>query len=163
MIIHHPNAIPEKNRGNVKHGFATVMDILPTILDLAGVQHPGSDFRGRTVVKPRGLSWKKYITGEAEFAHDENSVTGWELFSQQAIRKGKWKALFIPKPMGPDKWQLFDLKADPSERIDLAEQEPQILNELLDHWSQYEAETGLVKFGDEMYENADWNPKVLYQ
>lgn len=139
------------------------MDILPTVLDLAEIEHPGTQFRGRQVVKPRGLSWKSYIKGEADFAHDENSVTGWELFAQQAIRKGKWKALYIPKPMGPEKWQLFDLKADPGETKDLAESEPDILAELLDHWSQYEAETGLVKFGAELYHDSTYNPQVLYQ
>lgn len=162
LIIHHPNAIPEKNRGNVKHGFATVMDILPTILDLAEVEHPGDEFRGRPVVRPRGLSWKGYITGVADFAHDEDSVTGWELFAQQAIRKGKWKALYIPKPMGPEKWQLYNLKVDPGEIDDLAEKEPKILEELLDHWSQYEAETGLVHFAGALYNDANYNPRVIY-
>lgn len=163
LIVHHPNAIPESHRGDVKHGFATVMDILPTILDLAEIQHPGTQFRGRQVVKPKGLSWKNYITGESDFAHDENSVTGWELFAQQAIRKGHWKALYIPKPLGPEKWQLYNLKTDPGETTDLAEQESDILDELLDHWSQYEAETGLVKFSGELYGDCNYDPKVLYQ
>ena len=40
----------------VTHEFCTVMDILRTVLDLAGVHHPGKSFRGREVVQPRGSS-----------------------------------------------------------------------------------------------------------
>lgn len=162
LVVHHPALIPEKERGSVKHGFTTVMDILPTLLDLAGVEHPGTTFLGRSVVKPRGSSWKKYLAGEEDFAHDEETVTGWELFAQQAIRKGKWKGLFIPKPVGPDRWQLFNLEKDPGETTDLSEKEPKILAELLDHWSQYEAETGLVKCSDEIYLDSVYNKTVLY-
>ena len=39
-----------RREGAVKHEFNTVMDILPTVLDLANIEHPGTTFRGRTVV-----------------------------------------------------------------------------------------------------------------
>lgn len=162
LIVHHPTLIPQDHRGSVKHGFTTVMDILPTVLDLAGVAHPGREFQGRQVVLPRGSSWKKYLTNEEDFAHDENTVTGWELFAQQAIRKGKWKGLYIPKPVGPDRWQLFNLDTDPGETTDLAEKEPAKLEELLNHWAQYEAETGLVQCSQEIYDSAVYDRKVLY-
>ncbi|KAF7581763.1 Arylsulfatase [Clavispora lusitaniae] len=149
LIAHFPNHIKEK--GAVKHEFNTVMDILPTVLDLAKIEHPGKTFRGRNVVPPRGKSWKKYLSGESQEIHDDNTVTGWELFSQQAIRKGKYKALFIPKPLGPDKWQLFDLGSDPGETKDLSEEQPEKLAELVDHWSLYVAETGLVECTTELH------------
>lgn len=143
LIVHHPQLIGKP--GEIRHGFNTVMDILPTVLDLAGIEHPGNTFRGRTVAVPRGKSWKKYLTGQADAVHDDETVTGWELFAQQAIRKGKWKALYIPKPMGTDKWQLFDLGADPGETTDLADKHADKLQELVNHWSEYVAETGLVE------------------
>ncbi|GME73358.1 unnamed protein product [Ambrosiozyma monospora] len=160
LIVHHPSLI---QKPEVKHGFATVMDILPTVLDLAGVPHPGKTFRGRDVVDVRGKSWVPYLKGEIEHVHDEETVTGWELFAQQAIRKGAYKALFIPKPMGPHKWQLFNLKEDPGEIHDLAEKEPKKLEEMLDYWSVYVAETGLVECSDEFYEhlNAAYTPTEI--
>ena len=63
------------------------MDILPTILELANVSHPGETYKGRQVVKPRGKSWVNYLINKTDQVHDENTVTGWELFGQQAIRK----------------------------------------------------------------------------
>lgn len=161
LIVHYPDHI--KDKGGIKNEFNTVMDILPTVLDLAGVAHPGNEFQGRKVVTPKGKSWKNFLSGNSDEIHDENTVTGWELFAQQAIRKGKYKALFIPAPMGPDKWQLFDLKADPGETSDLADTEPEKLKEMVEHWSLYVAETGLVECGDRFYEhlNADYDPKFV--
>lgn len=150
LIVHYPDIVNEKSA--IKDGFLTVMDILPTILDIANVPHPGNRFRGRRVVTPRGKSWKQLLLKEVDHVHDEETVTGWELFAQQAIRKGRYKALFIPKPMGPDKWQLFDVKADQGEVHDLAETESLKLQEMVDHWSEYVAETGLVECVDIFYE-----------
>jgi arylsulfatase len=42
--------------GSISHSFTTVMDVLPTILDLAGISPPGKTFRGREVVGIRGKS-----------------------------------------------------------------------------------------------------------
>lgn len=164
LIISHPGLIGKKNEGQIKKEFVTVMDILPTVLELAGVKHPYPDFQLRSVVDVKGSSWVSYIKNETTQVHTEEKVTGWELFAQQAIRKGKYKALFIPKPLGSDEWQLFDLSKDPGETENLAPQYPDIINELIDHWSEYVAETGLVECSDIFYEvlKGEYQPKHLY-
>lgn len=130
--------------GAITHEFATVMDILPTVLDLAGIPHPGTSFRGREVVAPRGKSWVPYLKGEAAAVHPEGQdVTGWELFGQRAIRKGKWKAVFIPAPLGKEEWELYNIDEDPGENHDLAEQKPEVLVQLLEEWEKYYTETGM--------------------
>ncbi|KAK0644762.1 Arylsulfatase [Lasiodiplodia hormozganensis] len=130
--------------GAITHEFTTVMDILPTVLDLAGIPHPGTSFRGREVVTPRGKSWVPYLKGEAEAVHPEGQdVTGWELFGQRAIRKGKWKAVFIPAPLGKEEWELYNIDEDPGENHDLAEQKPEVLVQLLEEWEKYYTETGM--------------------
>jgi hypothetical protein len=47
-------------------------------LDLAGVEHPGDEFRGRKVLRPRGKSWVPFLSGGEEVVHDENAIHGWE-------------------------------------------------------------------------------------
>ena len=150
LIVHYPPLLNDQH-GKIFKQFTTVMDILPTVLDLAGIKHPGSTYRGRDVAIPRGKSWASYISGKASFVHDENTVTGWELFGQQAIRKGQYKALYIPKPFGPEKWQLFNIIEDPGETEDLTEKKPEILKELTDHWAVYAAETGLIELGPDFF------------
>lgn len=131
-------------QGQISHDFSTVMDITPTILDLAGVRHPGKRWQGREVAEPRGKSWLGYLSGETEQIHDEQTVTGWELFGMRALRQGSWKALYIPAPLGPATWQLYDLSVDPGEINDLAVQRPDKLAELTGHWQQYAEDTGVV-------------------
>ncbi|KAK6461707.1 hypothetical protein DFJ63DRAFT_338670 [Scheffersomyces coipomensis] len=141
-----------KQQGKILEGFSTVMDILPTVLDLADIKHPGTTWKGREVTTPRGKSWKSYLAGESPQIHDEDTVTGWELFGQQAIRQGEYKAIYIPAPFGPEKWQLFNIRKDPGETDDLALVEPKVLSTLVNHWAVYAAETGLIELGSDFFE-----------
>ncbi|CAK7898022.1 hypothetical protein CAAN1_04S02652 [[Candida] anglica] len=152
LIIHYPklheNAIDKVAAGSISREFTTVMDILPTVLELAGVKHPGNFYKGREVAEPRGKSWVTHLSHSTP-VHSEDTVTGWELFGQQAIRKGPYKALYIPIPYGPGEWQLFNIRKDPGETKDLAALHPGILKEMLDHWAEYVSETGLIELGSE--------------
>lgn len=139
------------SQGKVVHDFTTVMDVLPTFLEMAGVPHPGTTFRGREVVLPRGRSWARYLDGKEESVHEngEQGVTGWELFGRRAIRRGHWKAVFEPAPLGSEEWELYDLSKDLGEVHDLAQKEPKILEGLLVEWEKYFAETGMYDPGAE--------------
>ena len=130
--------------GQISGAFSTVMDVTPTILDLAGVRHPGTRWNGRDVAALRGKSWLGYLSGETSEVHDEDTVTGWELFGMRGVRKGQWKAVYIPRPLGPASWQLYDLSKDPGETTDLAQSEPSKLAALIEHWDDYAEETGVV-------------------
>lgn len=129
--------------GEISRAFATVMDIMPTILDLAGVPLPGPTFKGREVVPIKGKSWAPFLRREVEQVHGEDTVVGWELFFHQAVRRGKWKAVFIPKPKGPERWQLYNIDEDMGEIHDLAEKEPAVLDELVKYWLAYVSEFGV--------------------
>ena len=135
-------------QGEISTAFATVMDIAPTVLELAGAEHPGAAdqgrYRGRNVVPMRGRSLVDYLSGTAEAVHDADTGTGWELFGRRAIRQGDWKALHLPAPYGPGAWQLYDLSADPGEIDDLAASRPDKLAELLGLWDRYVEETGVI-------------------
>lgn len=132
--------------GSHTDSFATVMDILPTVLDFAGVKHPGTKFRGREVVPVRGSSWVPHLQNQREGFHDEEEeITGWELFGLRAIRQGHWKALFMCAPRGKDRWELYNLAKDPGELNDLADAEPEILERLMRHWEEYYAQTGMFE------------------
>ncbi|OCT44713.1 Arylsulfatase [Cladophialophora carrionii] len=145
FILRYP-PLTDSRAGELDRSFATVMDIAPTLLALAGTQHPGATYKGRPVVPVRGKSWLPYLADPAQqrLIHGDDSVVGWELFDRQALRKGKWKAVMIPKPFGPGEWQLYDLEHDPGETADLRAAHPGKLQELLKHWDQYCKDVGVV-------------------
>ena len=132
-------------QAEISHEFLTVMDLLPTLLDYLGIQHPGNEYKGRTLVPLRGKSFVPYLQKQRDFIHENDHITGWELFGQKALRKGDWKALFIPAPNGPNRWQLYNLKDDKGEVHDLAEQYPDKLQELLADWAVYVRENGVLE------------------
>lgn len=134
-----------KKQQHISHEFLTVMDLLPTLLDQLNIQHPGTEYKGRSLVPLRGRSILPYLNAERDYIHEQDHVTGWELFGQKALRKGDWKALFIPAPNGPNQWQLYHLKEDAGEIHDLAKTHPEKLDELLADWQVYVRENGVVE------------------
>lgn len=132
--------------------FATVMDLAPTILAMAGVEHPAPTYKGREVVKMRGESWVPWLTSKSASIHPEEFIQGWETCGRAAVRKGDWKAVFIPKPKGPERWQLYDIKKDPGEIHDLSEspEYEEKMSEMMKLWDQYVLETGVIPLAPEM-------------
>ena len=132
-------------QGEIGTAFATVMDIAPTVLELAGVAHPGTAYRGREVAPDAGpFAGAVSVRRQPRRCTTRDTGTGWELFGRRAIRQGDWKALYLPAPYGPGAWQLYDLSADPGEIDDLAAARPDKLAELLALWDRYVEETGVI-------------------
>lgn len=141
-IIHYPQAA---RAGQIGSAFTTAMDIAPTLLDLAGVAHPGRRYRGRDIVGLRGRSLWPWLAGLTAQVHPDGTSTGWELFGRRAIRRDQWKAVYVPARDGSSHWQLYDLSRDRGEVFDLAVTHPEKLAELLQLWERYRAETGVVE------------------
>jgi arylsulfatase len=114
------------------------------VLELAGIAHPGTRYRGRTVAAMRGRSLLSYLENRSERVHASDEPTGWELFGRMAMRQGDWKVVRIPAPDGPGTWQLYNLAVDPGETDDLASRHPERLAALIELWDAYVEETGTL-------------------
>jgi arylsulfatase A-like enzyme len=104
LILRYPPITVASGENGIDRSFTTVMDITPTLLELARASHPGTMYRSRPVVPIRGKSWVGDLKDPKTYpvVHDENTVTGWELFDHQGLRKGKWKIVLVPPPF-PDR------------------------------------------------------------
>ena len=131
------------NAGTMNHSFFHVRDIMPTILDLAGISH-SKEFEGRKVRPMQGRSVLGLFEGKVESPYEEASQVGYELFGLKAFFVGDWKILWMPPPFGPGDWELFNLKQDPAELANLSQQHPERLKEMVALWEQYKMDNGVL-------------------
>ena len=135
----------------IARGNLSVTDIAPTLLDLAGLTQPAS-FKGHAILPFEGHSLVPVLAEKAVEVRAPGEPVGTELFYRRALRKGDWKAVYLPKSgstyprdgVGDGKWQLFNLATDPAESTDLADRYADKLQELVADWDRYAAEKGVA-------------------
>ena len=137
FLARFPQDVPVASQAKgITDQFATIMDLAPSILQMAGIKHPAPTYQGRQIVPMRGKSFLSWALGQSDRVHEKDFIQGWETSGRAALRFGDWKIVYIPKPKGPERWQLYNLRSDPGEIHDLAEAEPDRLKSLLKLWDQ---------------------------
>lgn len=124
-----------KGGGAIRHNPGTVLDIVPTVLELTGLSYP-AQVDGRPVLPLDGRSLLPVLRSDRA-VHADGKPFAWELFGRRAVRKGDWKLLWVDTPYGTSDWQLFNLASDPAERHDLARARPDRLAEMIAAWDDY--------------------------
>ena len=125
------------------HNTAHIMDIAPTLTELAGAAYPTS-YKGKPVEQPRGKSMVSFLSKTSTTVYGPDEALHWEHQDSKAIRMGKYKATWIRKPFGPETWQIFDLSVDPGESNDLSTKIPAIKQKLVNAWIEYANSVGVV-------------------
>lgn len=120
--------------------YLTVMDLAPTFLEIAGVEYPA----GGLVQAMRGESINALLAGNSDKVHDENYLTVFSHRGRAYIRQGKWKMSTLQPPFDETDFELFDMELDPGESNNLAEEEPEKYQELLELWREERMELGIV-------------------
>ena len=131
------------NAGTMNHSFFHVRDIMPTLLDAAGVPPPQT-IGGRKVQPLQGKSVLDLLSGQTRTAYAGADEVGYELFGLKAYFSGDWKILWMPRPFGKGEWELFDLREDPAEMNDLSAMHPDRLNKMVARWEQYKTDNGVL-------------------
>ncbi|HET6716233.1 MAG TPA: hypothetical protein VFG90_03825, partial [Nitrososphaeraceae archaeon] len=124
--------------------FTHVRDMTPTFLEYAGIELPGTTYKGNTAYPIMGKSLKPLFDGHISNVYDDNEIIAQELFNNSAVFMGQWKAVKNAPPLGTDNWQLFNLTSDVGENHDLARQHPDILQKLVSAYDEYSKEVGIV-------------------
>ena len=133
LVVRWPAVIREPGKITSQPGH--VIDFMATFLDVAGASYP-TEFSGRHPLPVEGRSLLPIFQGRQGEGHAELC---WSVPRHHAIRMGNWKAVH-PRQGGP--WQLFDLDADGTETQDLADDEPNKLQELVDRFKAWQDRVG---------------------
>jgi arylsulfatase A-like enzyme len=127
----------------IRREFTSVMDILPTFLEVAGSQHPGDTYQGRSVLPVTGSSMLPYLKGEANTVH-EQPLYGFSVHMNQGLQYGDLKLLRMQMPYGDANWELYNVKNDPGETRNLANDSPDKLQTMIVKWREFQAQTGVI-------------------
>ena len=134
---------PGVKGGRQVDAFSYVTDITPTILEMAGIQHP-KEFGGRKIEPMMGRSLVEVLSGSRKELYRGDEYISGEMLNGKWTRKGDFKAMSVAPPYGPGKWQLYNVAKDPGETRDLAKQKPGLLKELQAAWDRYASDVGVV-------------------
>ncbi len=128
LIVHWPAVI--KSGGDLRHTPGHVIDLAPTILQVAGGNfskvHPDQpDLPGKSLLPSFGSD-----------NQIERDYLWWSHDNHWAIRVGRWKLVKTRQSA----WELFDIERDRAETTDLASEMPTKVNELDSLWHTKEQE-----------------------
>ncbi len=147
FAVVYPGTITPGSRSNA---FASVMDLVPTILDYAGVSHPAPNYKDRSIHHMEGRSKRSLWEGTADYIYADDEPIGFELYgyTNKALFLGDWKILKLgdaPWGNGEDEpWKLFNLAIDPTETKDLSQIYPEKLEQMIELYEEQEKEWGFV-------------------
>ena len=135
MIVSWPAQITATG---LRRQYVHAVDIVPTIYSLLGIEPP-EVVKGYTQFPLEGISFD--ATLDDATATTDKQTQFYSMGGTRAIWHQGWKAAAI-SPSAPDmwadyatqRWELFNTDEDPSECHDLAEAEPEKLQELIQLW-----------------------------
>jgi len=124
LIAHWPARITTP--GQLRRTAGHVIDIVPTVLELAGTERSAVVTDAEAPDSP-GRSLVASLSEDSAALHES---LWWLHEGNRAIRMGDWKAVAAKG----EPWELYDLENDRSEQSDLSKSNPEILARLTKQW-----------------------------
>ena len=137
LVVHWPKGI--KAKGEVRSQYHHISDVAPTIMEAVGIEVP-EEYHGVKQQPMEGVSML-YAFDNAD-APNKKQRQYYEMFGNRAIWVDGWKAVSLHAkrmpwdvnvvlPFEEDEWELYHVAEDFSESTNLAEQNPEKLEELI--------------------------------
>ncbi|MEM8957861.1 MAG: arylsulfatase [Pseudomonadota bacterium] len=145
LVISWPAGI--EARGEIRHQYHHSVDIVPTLLEIVGVEMP-EVYNGVEQYPLSGVSMAYTFDAEPD-GPTQKDVQYFTMLGTRGIWADGWKAVAVHAPLtgtgnfDEDVWELYHVDEDRSESNNLADQEPEKLQELIALWFE-EAEKNLV-------------------
>ena len=139
--------------GEISNAVISVKDLPMTILDYAGIEHPQTQYKGREIKAPSGVSAKPFLEKSSEVVRTENEWYAFELFGNGYLMQGDFKVMKVRTGMfGDGEWHLFNVVADPSEMHPLEAEMPEKFESMKALYVAYAAKNNIMEV------DQDWNP-----
>ncbi len=135
-IVHWPDGIKPKLKGNIINNHCFLQDIMATCIDISGAKYPLQ--RQSVAIHPLvGKSMNPFFNGKTKDIHQEPIF--WEHEGNKAVRLGNYKLVSKWNKQAESSWELYNIKKDRTETNDLAQKMPQKVRQMkamYDKWSE---------------------------
>jgi arylsulfatase A-like enzyme len=142
-IISWPNGTIKE--ASIRRQFTHAIDVFPTILELVGIVPPSNiDEVAQSALD--GVSFAYLLGADGRDKPEQHDTQYFEMFGSRALYHRGWKAVAF-HPIGPlyddqnpnasfddDVWELFDVRVDVTESNNVALENPELLQELIELW-----------------------------
>jgi len=129
LIVHWPAGISAKNE--LRHTPGHVIDIAPTVLELAGLSSPSkANATSDDAIPP--APGKSLVPAFAKDTTIERENLWWLHDGHRAVRVGDWKLVAAKG----DPWELYNLESDRAEQNNLASKMPEKVQEMEKAWDR---------------------------
>jgi len=127
--------------------FTSVKDVTPTLLEYAGIAHPGSTYKDRKIYPMTGRSMRPLWEGYSDRIYAKDEPIVFETFGtgDAAVFLGNWKILRQNPEWGDGTWKLYNLEIDPTETNDLSRIYPTLLQNMINEYETYAKEVQIVR------------------
>lgn len=150
LIIHWPKGI--KDKGGIRHQYHHSTDIVPTILEAAGLEMP-KVYRGVKQYPLSGVSMKYTFDAKPD-GKTKKKRQYYTMLGTRGIWENGWKASAIHAPISgaghfdKDRWELYNVDKDRSESTDLAGKYPEKLEQLKKVWFEEAKKNNVLPLDD---------------
>lgn len=141
-------ASTRSSRNQVHAGLTHVTDIVPTLLDLAGVEHPGKRYQGQPIEGLTGRSLLPVLADPLARVRQPDEAIGYELAGNKALFKGDLKLVWDNPPVGDSQWRLYNLSTDPGETKDLQKELPEQFADMQSAYAAWAKANGVLPMPD---------------
>lgn len=128
---------PGQRGGAIHTTFTRVVDLAPTLLEMAGLPASVAVWDGQSVEPVVGRSLLPLLQGARPAVYGPEEPVGFELSGNAALYKGTYKLVRLLPPAGDGQWHLYDLATDIGETRDLATIEPARFAAMLADYGEY--------------------------
>jgi arylsulfatase len=135
--IRTPNLVSRSNKFVDDPGH--VIDLMATCVDLSGAKYP-AERDGQKIHPMEGVSLRPVLTGKAL---KRARPIFWEHEGNRAVRDGRWK--LVARENQP--WELYDIKGDRTEMINLATKYDKKVKELSARWDAWASRAQVLPAG----------------
>ncbi|KDN81071.1 arylsulfatase [Kitasatospora cheerisanensis] len=149
FVLSWPAGLPRAaDDSGVRAQYQYVTDLLPTLLELAGVPRP-QERGGRPVQELDGVSFAPVLrSASAPSTHPEQYC---EMTGNRSYYRDGWKLVTLHRPgtaYDDGEWALYDLRTDPTEIHDLSGERPELVKELAQAWEDAAWRNGVFPLPD---------------